>query len=175
MTTTNAATTQEQAPAKPQTKMDHARALFAEIYTEGYKFKMPNAKSHRNEFIKRAIAEFDMTQAGAATYFQNLTNEANGEPVYKYNKGSKKKATTTGEAGAAAGALNETTNQAGNALNEVNNDKTSGEGEIGKFRWMVLNAAGEELSSWPIRSTAQAEAKKIGAEWGDRTKPAKAE
>lgn len=169
MTTTNAAAqTQEQ--AKVMTKMDHARVLFGEIYTEGYKFKIEGAKSHRNEFIKRAIKEFGMTQAGAATYFQNLTNEAKGEPVYKYNK-TKKKGTTTGEAGAAAGALNETTNQAGKALaEETNNDKTESEGAVGKFRWMVVNEADEELSSWPIRSTAQAEAKKIGAKFADRTK-----
>ncbi|MNB96523.1 hypothetical protein D3C75_437240 [compost metagenome] len=171
MTTTNAATTQtqEQAPAKALTKMDHARVLFAEIYTAGYKFRIPNAKSQRNEFIKRAINEFGMTQAGAATYFQNLTNEAKGEPVYKYNKTKGKGKTTTTEAGAATGALNETTNQAGAALpGDQNKDQSAEAGAIGKFRWMVQNAAGEELSSHPTRSEAQAKAKELGCDWADR-------
>lgn len=170
MTTTNTAVaTQTQEQAKAPSKMDHARKLFAEIYTAGYKFKIPGAKSQRNEFIKRAIAEFGMTQAGAATYFQNLTNEAKGEPVYKYNKGKKKAATTTGEAGAAAGALNETTNQAGAALPGAQSKDMSEEaGAIGKFRWIVQNAAGEELSSHPTRSEAQTKAKELNCDWADR-------
>lgn len=170
-TTNNTAaveTTEQQAPAK--SKVAYARELWAEIYTPGYKFKIEGAKSHRNEFIKRAINEFGMTQNGAATYFQNLSNAAKGEPLYKYSKGKGKK-TTKAETADATGTLEQTTAEAGKGLvEEANNDKTSGEGVIGKFRWMVTNAAGEELSSWPIRSTAQAEAKKIGAEWADRTK-----
>lgn len=169
MTTTNAAaTTEQQAPAKPKSKMEHARELWAEIYTPGYKFKIEGAKSHRNEFIKRAIKEFGMTQNGAATYFQNLSNEAKGEPVYKYNK-TKGKGTTKGQAADATGTLEQTTNEAGKGLvEETNKDQTNAEGAIGKFRWMVINEASEELSSWPTRSLAQNAAKEIGAKTADR-------
>lgn len=170
MTTTNTAaqTTEAQAPAAPMTKMDHARKLWKEIYTPGYVFKIEGAKSQRNEFIKRAIKEFGMTQNGAATYFQNLSNEAKGEPVYKYNK-TKGKGTTKAQTADATGTLEQTTGEAGKALTEqTNKDRTSTEGEVGKFRWMVLNEAGEELSSWATRSQATAAAKEVGATWADR-------
>lgn len=172
MTNTNtAANTEAQAPAAPakeMTKMDHSRILFAEIYAPGYKLKMEGAKSQRSEFVKRAMAEFGATKNGAATYFQNLSNEAKGQPLYKYTPKKKTKADTA----QAEGQLNETTTQAGGTA-DLNN--SAGEGEIGKFRWTVSNEAGEEVASFPIRKTAQEYAKANGLTQGDRNIAPKAE
>lgn len=171
MTTTNnaAANTAPAAaePAKVMTKMDHARVLFAEIYTPGYKFKIEGAKSQRNEFIKRAIAEFGMTQNGAATYFQNLSNEAKGDPLYKYTSKKTKAGTEQAE-----GQLKDTTNAAGKAI-DLN--KSAVEGEIGAHRWTVNNEAGEEVASFPIRKAAIDYAKTNGLKQGDRNLEAKGE
>lgn len=156
------------APAAPMTKMDHSRILFKEIYTPGYKLRMEGAKSQRGEFVKRAIAEFGATKNGAATYFQNLSNEAKGQPLYKYTP--KKK----GDVPAAEGQLNQTTEQAGKAADtDLNN--SAGEGAIGEFRWTVSNEAGEEVASFPIRKTAIEFAKANGLVQGDRNLAAKAE
>lgn len=165
MTNTNAAVNTAPAaaaePAKPMTKMEHARVLFNEIYAPGYKFKVEGSKSQRNEFVKRAIAEFAMTKNGAATYFQNLSNEAKGEKLYKY--GSKK--TTKAGTEQAEGQLKTTTASAGEALD---NNNSASEGEIGKFRWTVRNEAGEEVASFPVRKTAIDYAKTNGLKQGDR-------
>ena len=171
MTNTNtAANTEAQAPAAPakeMTKMDHSRILFAEIYAPGYKLKMEGAKSQRSEFVQRAMAEFGATKNGAATYFQNLSNEAKGQPLYKYTP--KKKEATAG----AEGQLTDTTNQAGKGADDQN--KANAEGEVGKFRWTVSNEAGEEVASFPIRKAAQEYAKTNGLVQGDRNIAAKAE
>lgn len=166
-TENTAANTEAQAPAAPMTKMDHSRILFKEIYTAGYKFKIATAKSQRSEFIGRAMNEFGATKAGAATYFQNLSNLAKGEPLYKYTA---KKKTVPG----AEGQLADTTGQAGKAADtDLNN--SAGEGEIGAHRWTCMNEAGEEIASYPIRKTAQEYVKTNGGSWGDRKAPAKAE
>lgn len=156
------------APAAPMSKMDHSRILFAEIYAPGYKLKMEGAKSQRSEFVKRAMAEFGATKNGAATYFQNLSNEAKGQPLYKYTPKKKTKAGTE----QAEGQLADTTAQGGAAA-DLNN--SSGEGEIGKFRWTVSNEAGEEVASFPIRKTAIEYAKTNGLVQGDRNIAPKAE
>lgn len=164
MTTTNtpAATTTAPAAEAP-TKMDHAKKLFNEIFTPGYKFKHQDAKSQRGEFIKRAMAEFGMTKAGAGTYYQNLSNNIHkGEKLYKYTP--KKK----GDVAGAEGQLKTTTAQA-----DASKDLTPNGGDIGKFRWIVENAEGTELESWATRSEAQGRAKELGVEWADRkAKPA---
>lgn len=163
---TNAAATTPAVTEKPKSKMELARPLYKEIYTEGYQLKAEGAKSQRGEFVKRAMAEIGLTKHGAATYFQNLSNESRGMPTYKHSKKTGSKASTT--VADATGQLTQTTEEAADA-----NSKVATEGEIGKYRWLVTNAAGEELSSWPTRSKAQAEAKAIEGEWTDRN--AKAE
>jgi hypothetical protein len=172
MTNTNtAANTEAQAPAaaaEPMSKMAHSRILFAEIYAPGYKLKMEGAKSQRSEFVKRAMAEFGATKNGAATYFQNLSNEAKGQPLYKYTPKKKTKEGTE----QAEGQLTETTNQAGKAA-DLNN--SASEGAIGEFRWTVSNEAGEEVASFPVRKTADEYAKANGLVRGDRNLAAKAE
>lgn len=171
MTNTNTAVnTEATAPAEPMTKMDHSRILFKEIYAPGYKLKMEGAKSQRSEFVKRAMAEFGATKAGAATYFQNLSNEAKGQPLYKYTSSKNKKADTAqGE-----GQLADTTSQAGAAAGTDQNN-SAGEGEIGAFRWTVSNEAGEEVASFPIRKAAIEYAKANGLVQGDRNLAPKAE
>lgn len=172
MTNTNtAANTEAQAPAaapaKPMTKMDHSRILFAEIYAPGYKFKVEGSKSQRNEFVKRAIAEFGATKNGAATYFQNLSNEAKGQPLYKYTSSKKK------DVAKVEGQLEQTTNEAKGAL--IDNNNSAAEGAIGEFRWTCNNEAGEEVASFPIRKAADEYAKANGLVRGDRNLAAKAE
>lgn len=173
MTNANTAANQtpatDAAPAATLTKMDHSRKLFAEIYQPGYKLKMEGAKSQRSEFVKRAIAEFGATKNGAATYFQNLSNEAKGQPLYKY--GAKKKTTAAGTE-QAEGQLQQTTTQANEA---ADNNNSANEGQIGEFRWTCLNEAGEEVASFPIRKTAIDHAKTNGLKQGDRNLAAKAE
>lgn len=174
MTNTNtAANTEAQAPAaapaEPMSKMAHSRILFAEIYAPGYKLKMEGAKSQRSEFVKRAMAEFGATKNGAATYFQNLSNEAKGEPLYKYTP---KKKTTAAGTQQAEGQLQQTTEQAGQAADQNN---SASEGAIGEFRWTVSNEAGEEVASFPIRKTAIEYAKANGLVQGDRNLAPKAE
>lgn len=156
------------APAAPMTKMDHSRILFAEIYAPGYKLRMEGAKSQRSEFVKRAMAEFGATKNGAATYFQNLSNEAKGQPLYKYTPKKKTKAGTE----QAEGQLQQTTTQGGQAA-DLNN--STAEGTPGAFRWTVANEAGEEVASFPVRKAAQEYAKANGLTQGDRNLAPKAE
>lgn len=165
--TAPAATTE----AAPMTKMDHSRILFAEIYAPGYKLKMEGAKSQRSEFVKRAMAEFGATKNGAATYFQNLSNEAKGQPLYKYS--AKKKDVQTAE-----GQLNQTTDTAAANLPKpeaADNNNSVAEGEPGAFRWTCVNEADEEVASFPIRKSAQEYAKQNNLKQGDRNIKAKAE
>lgn len=166
MTNTNTAQTQTPAAEAPS-KMDQAKVLFAEIFTPGYKFKHQEAKSQRGEFIKRAMAEFGMTKAGAGTYYQNLSNHIQkGKKLYEYTP---KKATKAEVAGA-EGQLNAAAGQA-NAANAM--EQLPDAGSAGKHRWIVENTAGEELESWPTRQAAVDRAKELGVEWTDRkAKPA---
>ena len=57
-------------------KMNKAKAIFAKA-------------TSRKEFIEMAIVEAELSKHGAATYYQNLKNEAKGESLYKYNKTAK--------------------------------------------------------------------------------------
>lgn len=142
---------------KAPTKAQLAIAIFREIYAQGYKLS-EGCKSQRAEFIKRAQAEAGLTKHGAATYFQNFTNEAKGEGRYKY--GTKK---------AAEASTTESASQA-NAAADANMgpSEDSDKNEIGQHRWMVVNAAGEEIGSYPARDKAKAAAKAAGLEWKDR-------
>ena len=47
-----------------------------------------NMVNSRKEFIEQAAIE-GMSKHCAATYYQNLKNEAKGESLYKYNKTAK--------------------------------------------------------------------------------------
>lgn len=87
MTTENTAATAETAAPKAPSKMELSRPLFNEIHAEGYVLS-EGSKSARSEFVTRAQKELGLTKAGAATYFQNLSNEKAGKPLY----GTKKKA-----------------------------------------------------------------------------------
>ena len=48
-----------------------------------------NMVNSRKEFIEQAAVE-GLSKHCAATYYQNLKNEAKGESLYKYNKTAKK-------------------------------------------------------------------------------------
>jgi hypothetical protein len=173
MTNTNA---QNTATTKTPSKMDLARPIFNEIYAPGYKLS-EGVKSQRAEFIKRAQAEIGMTANGAATYFQNLSNQAKGDPLYKYN-GKKKaaeqttEAPTVGEVKTAEDATNATATQAIDAANAQASTGPSNDSDevtaIGEHRWMVVNAAGEEINSFPSRAKAITAAKELNLDWQDR-------
>lgn len=129
-------------------KMVEARKIFKEIFARGY--KLPEGKTQRAHFIARAVAEIPMSQHGAATYYQNLSNEAGGQSTYKYNR-SKPKAKTT---------LKEVAKAAEEVVLALVHQATE--------RWMCLNDKGYEVNSFPSRSKAQAFAKDNGLKWKDR-------
>lgn len=58
-----------------------AKDIYGRINAEGYK---PTEKSTRQEFLRLVQSEAGLTPSGASTYWQNLQNEARGEPLYKY-------------------------------------------------------------------------------------------
>lgn len=65
-------------------KIDRAREIFQRV--TGAKFQAPEGSSPRAEFIKSCIADLGMTDSGASTYWQNLSTEAKGGPLYKHAK-----------------------------------------------------------------------------------------
>ncbi|MNB75797.1 hypothetical protein D3C75_224540 [compost metagenome] len=132
------------------TKMDLARVLFKEIFTRGYDLK---GKTQRKTFIDRAMAEQGLSKHCAGTYYQNLTNEANGQPLYKYNKNKPKKVVTKAEVATMTEQLLALTHQAAE-------------------RWFVVNAEGVEVHNFKTRGEAQKFAKDNDLEWKDRTKAA---
>lgn len=184
MTNANAAeNTNTAAPeAKAPSKMELARPIFKEIYAAGYKLS-EGCKSQRAEFIKRAQAEIGMTAKGAATYFQNLSNEAKGESLYKYNTTKKADVAgseeTTGEVAKQAIEAADANKGPEEVKDDLVIDEASNKGpaevkndelttEIGQHRWMVVNATGEEINSFSSRAKAQAAAKELGLDWQDR-------
>ena len=88
------------APKEPS-KMDRARALYLTLKAADY--EVPEGSSIRKEFISKAqvaIADggIGLTKNGAITYYNNLQNEAKGNPLYI----KPKKATVAGVQGAEA-------------------------------------------------------------------------
>lgn len=82
-TNTNAVDTAAAAavqPAKAPSKMELSRPIFNEVTASD--FVLPEGKTARAEFIRRAQEEAGCTPAGAATYWQNLSNEAKGGKLY---------------------------------------------------------------------------------------------
>lgn len=69
---------------KAPSKMELARPIFKEVTAEGV--VLPEGKTARATFIARAVAEISLTEKGAATYYQNLTKEAKGLPLYSRKK-----------------------------------------------------------------------------------------
>lgn len=169
---TNATETTTTEAAAPN-KMQRCAELYKEIFTRGYDLK---GKSQRSNFIERAQAEVGMTKAGAATYFQNLSNKNKGEDLYKYN--NKKKTNTNEEVKGKEEQTNTTTVQANAAANAEENKgpvdekpvQRDGErqAEVGTHRWIVMNAAEEEIDSFPTRAQAKAAASADNLQWADR-------
>lgn len=137
-------------PIVKVTKMSLAKVLFDQIFTQGYQL---NGKTQRAEFIARGIAEHAFTKHGAGTYFQNLTNLAKGQPLYKYNKTKPKAKTTKADVAAMEAQLLLTHQEA-------------------TERWMAVNAEGQHVSSFKTRTEAQDFAKVNGLKVKDRTKAA---
>lgn len=129
---------------KAPSKMEAARVIFKQIFTRGY--KLPEGKTQRAHFIQRAMNEIPMSQHGAATYYQNLSNEANGQSTYKYNKPSKKSKKTVAKVEQVVLALAHQATE----------------------RWMAVNENGYEVNSFPSRAKAQEFAKVNGLKWKDR-------
>ena len=79
-TTAAANTVTPVAVVKAPSKMDLARPIFIEVTAVDY--ELPEGKTARHTFIARSQEEAGLTPKGAATYWQNLTKEAKGEPLY---------------------------------------------------------------------------------------------
>ena len=133
---------------KKVSKMSLAAVLFNEIFARGYDLK---GKTQRSTFIERAMKEQGLSKHCASTYFQNLSNKHNGQPLYKYNKNKKKAAKEVVQHLEQAVLL--LTSQA-------------------KERWMVVNAEGVEVHNFKSRAVAQSFAKDNGFVWKDRNKVA---
>ncbi|MNI48293.1 hypothetical protein D3C73_1028510 [compost metagenome] len=99
------------------------------------------------------MAEHEFTKHGAGTYFQNLTNLAAGQPLYKYNKTKPKAKVTKADVATMEAQLLLLTHQAAE-------------------RWMVVNEAGQEVNNFKTRSEAQNFAKVNGLKVADRNKAA---
>lgn len=134
------------APAadKAQSKMQRAKALYDEVFSAGYDL---GGKSQRQVFKARAIAEIGMTDAGANTYFQNISNEKAGKGLYKYNKTEKKP-------GAEAPA-----NTEGNMPGTSNKAPTkaqvaAAQADLTK-RWQVQNPKGKLVNSFGTKKAAE--------------------
>lgn len=65
-------------------KRTQSEALYAELRAEDY--VLPVGKSIRGVFIDRAVTEFGMTAAGAATYYVNAKKRYEGGEVPSYYK-----------------------------------------------------------------------------------------
>ena len=99
-TTAVAAAAPAAAPKEPS-KMERARALYLTLKAADY--EVPEGSSIRKEFISKAqvpLADggIGLTKNGAITYYNNLQNEAKGNPLYI----KPKKATVAGVQGAEA-------------------------------------------------------------------------
>lgn len=127
-------------------KIDQCRAIYQEIFTRGYDLK---GKGQRAHFIERSMSELGISKHCAGTYYQNLSNEAGGQPLYKYNKTAPKKS----DAATALEQLAETA-------------------QVAQERWFVVNAEGQEVNNFKTRAEAQKFAKENDLEWKDRSKAA---
>lgn len=174
-TATATATTETTAPAatapvKAPSKMARCKVLYDEVFAPGY---VLNGETQRAVFIKRAMAELEMSKHGANTYYQNLSNDARGLGKYKYNKyqgkaGSKAetakseaKGKTEAEAGldlpGAVGPSKSDIKAAEQAAAKTTNDLTQ--------RWQVLDGD-EVVSSFATRNAAK-NAAVGGLTWAD--------
>lgn len=123
MAENNAAATVEQ---KAPNKMSRCRAIFNEIRAEGY--ALPEGKSPRKNFIERSIAEVEVSEACATTYYNNLQREAKGGKLYVPAKKAATVAQVQGaeaEALAAAGAASEEQAQADAEANAALTEQAS--------------------------------------------------
>lgn len=126
-------------------KVAASRVIFKEIFERGYQL---NGRSQRAVFIERSMAELSVSRYCAATYFQNLSNEAAGKPLYKYNKARPRRKAVV----EASTSLLLLTHQA-------------------RGRWMVVSKD-VEVHNFKTRGEAQKFAKDNGLEWKDRNKAA---
>lgn len=122
-------------------KVAIARQVFAAVSAPDY--DLGEVKSVRQAFISQAMSAADLTKHGASTYWQNLSNEARGKGLYKYNKVAKKAVEV-----------------------EVQVEVQATE----QHRWMVVGENNKEIASFESRAKAQAEAKATGMKWADRNK-----
>ena len=118
-------------------KMTKAKEIFAVV-------------NSRKEFIEKAI-EAGLTKHGAATYYQNIKNEAKGESLYKYNK------------------------TASNSNSNSNSNKVEQEAEqieqdyVPVNRWLVVEND-KPVACFSSRQKAQDYAKENGLKWKDANK-----
>lgn len=161
---TNAATAQtnvadeavETAQAKPLSKMDICTKIYNEVFAPGYDLK---GKGQRANFIARAKDEAAMSQSGANTYYQNLSNAARGLGKYKYNKYESKKGSKASTAAPTAPAEEGSDLPGAGAINRstLANLETQAKDtirDLGK-RWKVQNEAGEVVNSFDTRAKAK--------------------
>ena len=142
-------TTAEKAPSK----MQKARALYEKVFGPGFDL---NGKSQRARFIELAQTEIGLTKAGANTYFQNLSNAARGDKLYKYN--TTKKASASNGEGAEEGRAEGGSRKRQPTKAEVKTAETKATAtavDLSK-RWQILNAKGTLVNSFSTKAKAEA-------------------
>ena len=116
-------------------KMTKAKEIFAVV-------------NSRKEFIEKAI-EAGLTKHGAATYYQNIKNEAKGESLYKYNK--------------TASNSNSNSNKVEQEAEQIEQDY------VPVNRWLVVEND-KPVACFSSRQKAQDYAKENGLKWKDANK-----
>lgn len=165
-TSTTAATTTPE--AKAPSKMQRCETLYEEVFAPGYDL---GGKSQRAVFIARAIAEVGMSQAGANTYYQNLSNASRGKGKYKYNKyqskaGSKADSAGKTEAKGSEGGVDlPGSNVTKGAIAAAEKQAVKTTADLTK-RWQVKDGEGNVVNSFDTRSAAKSAATD-GLTWHD--------
>lgn len=136
---------------KKVTKMDQCREIYKRVWTRGFAL---NGKTQRGAFIELVVKELGASKHLAGTYYQNLSNQAAGQPLYKYNKNKPK--------------VKQVTKQ---AVADLEQAMLLALPHQPKERWMVIDN-GVEVHNFSSRAKAQEFAKVNGLEWKDRSKVA---
>lgn len=118
-------------------KVDIARNIFAEIHLAN---RDEATETPRQEFIRRMGEEAELSQPGAASYWQMMNYEARGENLYKHHRRSHVGKTVS---------KNE-------PVHEINDDD----------KWAIVGKEDrEEIATAPTRDKAKAIKKEMGDDY----------
>ncbi len=146
------ATTETTTEVKAPSKMMLASELYDKVFGKGFDLA---GKSQRARFIELAQSEIGLTKAGANTYFQNLSNKARGDKLYKYNTSPKKAVETTTDGGAGSPAKEPAKKPTKAAVKAAEAKASAVTVDLSK-RWQVCNSKGTCVNSFSTKAKAEA-------------------